>query len=409
MQVQRKKFFSKAAALLAGLLIVGIAHAELDPAFFGPRLLAEDVRIPAAGGYEIAATILRPEGHGPFGAVVLNHGVAGSDEERARESSEIFLATAAVFARRGYVVVMPLRRGFGATGGEMAEDAGPCRNPDYMHAEQNASDDVMAAYEYTRKLPYVDGSRMILAGQSGGGIVSIFTASRHPQGLVAVLSFAGGRGGNPDLRPGVPCAVEAVARVFDVLGKEVKVPVLFNYAANDQYFNEDTSRFWFSRFTQNGGNGEYVLQPSFGKDGHYLFSDLVGVRYWLPTVEHFFAEHKIAFQRLDSADPAWQPLLAVAKVPNVKSESCRALYRVFLEAPGPRAYAVSEDGRCGFAGNTRDANNVALRQCRKASGGECQLYAVDGEVVWKQPANPELMQAASKPAPTATMGATDKK
>ena len=63
----------------------------------------------------------------------------------------------------------------------------------------------MAAYEYARALPYVDANRMILAGQSAGGIVSMYTAgTRNPQGLLAVLSFAAGRGGNPDFRPGVP-------------------------------------------------------------------------------------------------------------------------------------------------------------------------------------------------------------
>ena len=47
----------------------------------GPRLLQEDVRIPAGNGrYEIAATVLRPEGAGPFGAVILNHGVPGSEK-----------------------------------------------------------------------------------------------------------------------------------------------------------------------------------------------------------------------------------------------------------------------------------------------------------------------------------------
>jgi len=378
--------------------------------FFGPRLVEEDVRIAAPGGYEIAATILRPDGKGPYGAVILNHGVPGSEEERSRESPQIFMATASVFARRGYVVVMPLRRGFGATGGAMAEDAGPCRNPDYMDAEQNAADDVMAAYEYTRRLPYVDGSHMILAGQSGGGMVSIFTAGmRQPEGLVAVLSFAGGRGGNPDIRPGVPCAVEAVAKVFDVLGKRVRVPVLFNYAENDQYFGEATTRLWFSRFVAGGARGEYVLQPAFGTDGHYLFSDLVGVRYWLPTVEHFLERHHVAFERLDSGDPAWKPLL-VAKLPHVESDSCKALYRVFLESPGPRAYAVSRDGRCGFAGRTRDANDIALKQCRKASAsGECSLYAVDSQVVWKDDPLPPVLHASAAPSATASAGATDSK
>jgi dienelactone hydrolase len=410
----KKKFsisFLARVAALVSCFVASAAFAQLQPGFFGPRLISEDVRIATPGGYEVATTILRPEGKGPYGAVVLNHGVSGSPEERAKESSEIFLATASVFARRGYVVVMPLRRGFGSTGGRMAEDAGPCRSPDYIRAEQAASDDVMAAYNYTRKLPYVDASRMILAGQSGGGIVSIYTAGmRQPEGLVAVLAFAAGRGGNPDIRPGVPCAVEAVAKVFDQLGKRVKVPVLFNYAENDHYFNAETTQGWYKRFTAGGARGEYVLQPAFGRDGHYLFSDLVGVRHWLPTVERFLATNGIPFERLDSGDPAWQPLLAVTKLPNVKSQSCQDLYRAFLEAPGPRAYAVSENGRCGFSGGVKDANDLAMRQCRKAADGDCALYAVDGEVVWKQqqPA-PKLIQATTKPNATASTGATETK
>jgi predicted acyl esterase len=77
--------------------------------------IQEGVRIPAPGGYTVAATILRPEGPGPFGAVILNHGVPVSEKERAGASSSDLLMSAAVFAQRGYVVVLPLRRGFGAT------------------------------------------------------------------------------------------------------------------------------------------------------------------------------------------------------------------------------------------------------------------------------------------------------
>jgi len=190
------------------LAVSGVAAAQEST--FGPRLVQEDVRIPA-GRYSIAATVLRPEGAGPYGAVVLNHGTPGSASGRARESSELLINAASVFARRGYVVVMPLRRGFGATGGEFAEDPGTCANPDYRKGEQAASDDVMAAYNFARTLPYVDGNRMILAGQSAGGMVSMVAAgTRNPQGLVAVLSFAAGRGGNPDFRPGVPCAIEPI-------------------------------------------------------------------------------------------------------------------------------------------------------------------------------------------------------
>jgi dienelactone hydrolase len=392
-----------ACVFVAGQAIAGDASyrfaAITDESAIGPRLVQEDVRIPARGGrYEIAATILRPEGVGPFGAVILNHGVPGSEKERFSESAAAdFNAAAPVFARRGYVVVMPMRRGFGATGGEFAEDAGPCRKPDYMKGEGAAADDVMAAYDYARGLPYVDGSRMILAGQSAGGIVSMFAAGmRQPKGLIAVLGFAAGRGGNPDIRPGVPCAVEPVAQVFDALSKTVKVPVLFHYAENDHYFNPATTKLWFQRFTAAGAQADYVMQPAFGKDGHYVFSELVGVRYWLPAVEKFLAKHAIPFDRLD------RPAPLLVNLPGVR-DSCKSLYRAFLESPAPRAYAVSGDGRCGFAGAMADAPSVALTECRGVAGSACALYAVDSEVVWKEPSI-EIKQAQSKPTSTASTG-----
>ena len=377
--------------LLVCLWIASAAFA--DDAAFGPRLVQEDIRIPAGNGrYSIAATILKPEGAGPYGAIILNHGTPGSATGRAKETSELLIQSAAVFARRGFVVVMPLRRGFGATGGEFAEDPGTCANPDYRKGEQNAADDVMAAYEYARALPYVDGKRMILAGQSAGGMVSMVTAgTRNPEGLVAVLSFAAGRGGNPDFRPGVPCAVEPVAKLLESVGKNVRVPVLFHYAENDHYFNAATSRLWYERFTAAGARADYVLQPAFGRDGHYIFSESLGVRYWLPAVEQFLSKHGIPFERLD----ARTPIVSLESVPHVRSDACRNLYRAFLESPGPRAYAVSGDGRCGFAGGLQGAADAAVRECRTNAKEPCSLYAINGDVVWS-PDRPGMASVGGK-------------
>src|SRR5436190_2998699 len=382
---------ARAAAVMAAVLcalltgfVATAARAQEEHGYYGPRLIEEKVRIAAPGGYTIAATILRPEAQGPFGAIILNHGVSASARERARESSDLLINAAAVFARRGYVVVMPLRRGFGATGGDMAEDPGSCSNPDYRTAEANAADDVMTAYDYARSLSYVDGNRMMLAGQSAGGMVALYTAgTRQPQGLQAVLAFAAGRGGDPEINPGIPCAIEPVARIFDMVGKQIRVPVLMNYAENDLFFSPKISRQWFERLNASWSDAEYALQPSFGKDGHYLFGDTLGVRYWLPTVETFLARHSITFARLDATDPERAPLLALERVPNIKSDACKSLYRAFLESPGPRAYAVSGDGRCGFAGGLQDARDVAVKQCSNVAKSNCMLYAVDDAVIWK--------------------------
>jgi dienelactone hydrolase len=286
-------------AALLSLLWLGLdnalrLHAAAAPQ---PDLTVETLRLPAAGGrYTIATTIVRPRGPGPFGAIVLNHGVAASEEARERESSGLLMPAAAALARRGYAVVMPLRRGFGATGGVFAEDAGSCEDPNYARGEAAAADDIMTAYNFARRLPYVDGSRMILAGQSAGGVASLFAAgTRSPQGLKAVLAFAAGRGGDPVHHPGVPCAVEPMAKVFADLGRQVKVPVLFHYAANDLFFNASTSQLWFKRFRAGGARGDYVLQEPFSANGHYIFSDRSGVQLWLPQVERFLRTHDVPF------------------------------------------------------------------------------------------------------------------
>jgi dienelactone hydrolase len=284
------------AGLVLALLCAALGTLVLAPAHNDSPYVRDDIRIPVAGGhYSLALTILRPRGDGPFGAIVLNHGVGEDARDRFLESPTLFIQAASAFVSRGYAVVMPLRRGFGETGGAFAEDAGECSSPHYGRSERAAASDVLAAYEFARKLPYVDPQRMILAGQSAGGVASLYAAAQQPAGLVAVLAFAAGRGGNPALHPGIPCAAEALATLFQDLGSSVRVPVLMYYAENDLYFGPAASRSWFQRLQAGGVEAEYVLQPPFGQNGHFLFGDTKGVELWLPTVERFLERHGIAF------------------------------------------------------------------------------------------------------------------
>lgn len=278
---------------------IGAGALALALVFFGaPRrsspFAVEHFRVPARG-YSVAVTVVRPRGDGPYGVVVLNHGAGPTLESRRQESPALLMATAAAFAQRGYAVVMPLRRGFGETHGEFAENPGSCSNPDFERGERAAAADVLAAYDFARTLPYADPNRMILAGQSAGGVVSLYAASQAPAGLQAVLAFAAGRGADP-VHPGVPCAAAGVAAVFEETGRAVKVPVLLYYAQNDLFFGPATSRAWYAKFEAAGGAAEFVLQPAFQSNGHFVFSDPAGVGVWLPQVEDFLRRHHIAFE-----------------------------------------------------------------------------------------------------------------
>jgi pimeloyl-ACP methyl ester carboxylesterase len=107
---------------------------------------------------------------------------------------------------------------------------------------------------------------------------------------------AAGRGADP-AHPGVPCAHERLAMVFEQVGRTLRAPALLYYAENDAFFGPETSRAWFARLKAGGARAEYVLQPPFGQNGHYVFTDADGAALWLPVVERFLERHGIAFRR----------------------------------------------------------------------------------------------------------------
>ena len=71
-----------------------------------------------------------------------------------------------------------------------------------------------------------------------------------------------------------------------------------NGVDDDLFFGPDATQGWFTRFKAGGARAEYVLQPPFGANGHYIFTDAAGVALWLPAVENFLRRHGIPFTPL---------------------------------------------------------------------------------------------------------------
>jgi len=112
---------------------------------------------------------------------------------------------------------------------------------------------------------------------------------------VAVLAFAPGRGGDPEKRPGEPCASDRMAELFASIAPHVPVPVLWFYAENDQFIGPRVQKLWFESFRSAGGRGELVVIPPFPERlGHGVFPSTRGIPLWTSAVSRFFAAQGLA-------------------------------------------------------------------------------------------------------------------
>jgi dienelactone hydrolase len=257
--------------------------------------LRETVHSVAVTGTDsrIVVTSFRPPGAGPFPWIVLSHGTATTAEANRAIGRYRPLAPIREWVHRGYAVVAPVRRGYGASGGAHFGDAyGSCARPDFRRAGEGAALDLLAAVAWAKAEPDLDARRWLLVGQSAGGFASIYTATKHPDGLVAVLAFAPGRGGDPEKRPGEPCASDRMAELFSAIAPRVPVPVLWFYAENDQYIGPRVQKLWFESFRSAGGRGELVVIPPFAdRLGHGVFPSTRGIPLWTSAVSRFFATY----------------------------------------------------------------------------------------------------------------------
>jgi dienelactone hydrolase len=280
--------------VLAVLLLSGTVWPSAAAVDAGDDTMHEQmVRVPLspeALSPWLIATTYRPRGQGPFPLVVLSHGNPGNAEARGNMGRYRVLPRIREFINRGFAVIVPMRRGYGLTGGRFAESYGSCGSPDFHAAGEQAALDLEAAITHARTLPWVDDRRILLVGQSAGGFASIAAASRNIPGVVAVVNLSGGRGGNPRTRPGDPCASALMAETIGRFARTIRVPVLWHYAENDRYFSGQHVRVWFEAFLAAGAPGRLVMRPPFAEDGHRMFASPEGLPLWTAALDDFLDE-----------------------------------------------------------------------------------------------------------------------
>jgi dienelactone hydrolase len=245
----------------------------------------EIIGIRTRSGAVLQTRVLKPAGPGPFALAVVSHGSPPDASQRPTMQVPTYASASNWLLRRGYMVALPLRRGYGETGGPWLENFGSCSSPDYYRAGLTTAEDIRTAADFLRDRSDVRRDRVLLVGASAGGWGSLAAASQNPPGVSAVINFAGGRGGH---QPKVGnCAPQRLVAAAGRYGSTARIPTLWLYAANDSFFAPDLARKMFDAYVRAGGRAEFVALPAFGSDGHQLFGVADGRALWQPSVAKF--------------------------------------------------------------------------------------------------------------------------
>jgi dienelactone hydrolase len=225
----------------------------------------------------------------PRPVIVINHGRAPEVDARATMGRARYSDVSRWFARQGFAVGVPTRVGYGVSGGADVEDTGGCDRKNYPPGYAAAAQQTLAVLETMHARPDTLKDRSVVLGQSFGGATAVAIAARNPPGVGVAVNFAGGGGGNPKTRPRDPCAPGKLERMFADYGRSARVPMLWIYTENDQFFGDSYPREWFKAFKDAGGVGEFVQFPPHGEDGHSLFTRFPAV--WQPVLAKFLRTH----------------------------------------------------------------------------------------------------------------------
>ncbi|MET0548149.1 MAG: CocE/NonD family hydrolase [Xanthomonas sp.] len=276
----KQRFASALAAAVLTVAVPPLAHAES----------VTDLRMPVVVqgvDYDLAARVYRPTGSGPFPLIVIHHGTP-ADKRKLADTRLGFAHAAHWFVSHGYMVVLALRPGYGNSSGTYLEGAGNCRTVDFVVAGRKIAAAEAAIVDAAARLPGADPQRIVVVGQSAGGLGAVALADAPPPGVRGVISFAGGRGSNGKE---VICAGEdRLVAAEKTLGAANTLPQLWLYAENDHFFRRELAHRMVEAYRAGSTPPvAFVDLPPFGDDGHKTFAQ-ADPSVWARPVAAFLAQ-----------------------------------------------------------------------------------------------------------------------
>src|SRR5215471_6871120 len=191
-------FFAIFALLLSSPVFVQSSSASTQQAV-APQI----IEVPS-GALHLKGYLWKPDGRGPFPAVLFNHGSGADDAQHTagRTMAEAAAVLAPVFLQHGYVFFYLCRRGQGLSADQglfmqdllkQADAKGPeaRKQLHYQLVTGGQLDDALAGLAFLKTVPSVDRKRIAVVGHSFGGMLTLLSGD-HDSTIRAEVAFAAG-------------------------------------------------------------------------------------------------------------------------------------------------------------------------------------------------------------------------
>lgn len=354
---------------------VAVENAQQDkrPA----RYIEKEIFVPVLNampsGLDVLEVYIDTGGRHPL--AVLTHGTSVDPAEHAHVTPWAQMNQALWFARRGYVVLVVVRKGYGKSGGQADSRFGGCGSRgSFEEAGEASASDLREVAGWASKLPEVDPETVLSVGVSTGGFAQVALSANPPRGLKAAISFAGGRGSDGKEHN---CDLDGLVRAFHGFGKDAakhgQLPMLWVYSQNDHYFPPSMAVKFEEAYRKGGGTDEFVMAPPDGEDGHHLYSH---PDVWTGTVATFLKAHALLPLGDDVLPP---PAIPNTPAPEGLHDHGLDAWKRFLAGAPYKAFAITANGVWGLASGVFDqeiADRDALDRCKKAAAANANACHV---------------------------------
>ena len=250
------------------------------------RLRQDFVRVKRSGVKKgLLVRICRFDSNTPQRLMLINHGLTSVRQKRRSLRPDPCGPVAEYFAKLGYVVAFPLRRGYGTTGGRFAEGGTNlrCGKPyHYIKAGREIAADIKSAMQHLFKLPYVASDKAVVFGHSGGGWGTVALSSENDPAIATYVNFSGAHGTQKG-RPNGNCGTSSLAAAMRKFGKTARVPSLWLYVKNDTYVGPKFANRLKRAFEKSGGKIQFKMFDTYENEDHYL-AGAQGLNIWGPVV-----------------------------------------------------------------------------------------------------------------------------